>query len=270
MVESDKHILVVEDDPLTRQAMELLLGSAGYSVGCAANGREALDRLGWGRRPWLILLDLQMPLMDGWEFRRRQRQKQSLASIPVILLSAETGLPQHATSLGAAGYFPKPVEFDGLLQALRAMVQDTWTLPNVEDEVQACWHQRSLRSHAEAACVIEEVTTAMAAADYPEQDLFAIHVALKEAIGNAITHGHQGDPGKEVWVRFHVARDFMLAEVEDQGPGFDPQAVPDPVAPENLERPGGRGLLLMRAYTTQCRFNEKGNRVVLRKDRSAE
>jgi CheY-like chemotaxis protein len=124
---SEGHILLVQDDALTREAMALLLGAAGYAIVCAGNGREALARLGEGERPWLILLDLEMPVMDGWEFRRRQRQVPALAAIPVVLVSAAGDLAGHAAALGAAGYFPKPVEFDDLLGALRALAQDRWT-----------------------------------------------------------------------------------------------------------------------------------------------
>jgi CheY-like chemotaxis protein len=90
-------------------------------VACAANGREALDHLGGPDRPCLILLDLSMPVMDGWEFLARQRRSPLLAHIPVILVSAEGDLPRLATSLGVAGYFPKPVEAGGLLRAIRVL-----------------------------------------------------------------------------------------------------------------------------------------------------
>jgi CheY-like chemotaxis protein len=124
---SGGHILLVQDDALTREAMALLLGAAGYAVVGAANGRDALDRLVEGERPWLILLDLEMPVMDGWEFRRRQQQVPALSTIPVVLVSSVGDLAGHAAALGAAGYFPKPVEFDGLLGALRALAQGRWT-----------------------------------------------------------------------------------------------------------------------------------------------
>jgi CheY-like chemotaxis protein len=116
-----KHILVVEDNAAARGALAALLGAAGYAVACAANGREALDRLRGPDRPCLILLDLAMPVMDGWEFRARQRRSPALASIPVVLLSAEGDLPRLAASLGVAGYLPKPVTPDGLLRAVRAL-----------------------------------------------------------------------------------------------------------------------------------------------------
>src|SRR5262249_51928943 len=118
---SDKLILVVEDNAHARDLTRAWLERAGYRVACAADGREGLDLLGRGERPCLILLDLEMPVLDGWEFRARQRESPALASIPVILLSAADGLPRTAACLGVAGYFPKPVEFEGLLRAIRVL-----------------------------------------------------------------------------------------------------------------------------------------------------
>jgi CheY-like chemotaxis protein len=118
---SDGHILVVEDNAAARDTLKALLEGAGYRVACAADGREALERLRQPERPFLILLDLAMPVMDGWEFRARQRQSPPLAPIPVILVSGDDDLPGKAASLGAAVYFPKPVPFEGLLRAVRAL-----------------------------------------------------------------------------------------------------------------------------------------------------
>jgi serine/threonine-protein kinase RsbW len=111
--------------------------------------------------------------------------------------------------------------------------------------------------------VIEEIATALEAAGYSFKETFGVRLALEEALVNAIKHGHKGDPSKEAHLRFHLTRERLIAEIEDQGPGFDPHAVPDPLAPENLERPCGRGLVLMRHYMTWVRFNENGNRVTL-------
>jgi CheY-like chemotaxis protein len=123
-MKSDKHILVVEDDATTRDALKACLQGKGYGVACAANGREALHHLRRAGRPWLILLDLSMPVMDGWAFRRHQRSAAAWASIPVVVLSGESDLPRHAAALGAAAYLPKPVELDGLLDAVRVMARD--------------------------------------------------------------------------------------------------------------------------------------------------
>ena len=109
------------------------------------------------------------------------------------------------------------------------------------------------------AVVIEAVVTVMAERGYPPKDIFGTRLALEEAICNAIKHGHQTDPTKVVEVRYVIRADHFLVAVEDQGPGFDPLQVRDATTPENLERPCGRGLLLMRHYAAWVRHNPEGN-----------
>jgi len=135
------------------------------------------------------------------------------------------------------------------------------------EEGAKAWRRESVYSVADIARVIEVVTGAMTVARYLEGEIFRVRLALEEAIVNAHKHGHAGDWGKPVAVRFHVSADGMAAEVEDQGPGFDPALVPDPLAPENLERPSGRGLLLMRTYLSGVCHNERGNAICLCKHR---
>jgi serine/threonine-protein kinase RsbW len=100
-------------------------------------------------------------------------------------------------------------------------------------------------------------------AGYSERDVFSMRLALEEAIVNAIQHGHQGDASKAVSIRRYINGTQMLFEIEDQGPGFQPEKVPNPLAPENLERPSGRGVFLMRHYMTWVRYNERGNCVTM-------
>jgi CheY-like chemotaxis protein len=121
-MESDVAILVVEDDAVARQSMKTFLEGEGYRVACVANGQEGMDYLTkLAEPPNLILLDLSMPVMDGWQFRKRQRLAPAFASIPVVLLSAESNLAHIAASLGVNGYFLKPVELDGLLEVIRLL-----------------------------------------------------------------------------------------------------------------------------------------------------
>jgi serine/threonine-protein kinase RsbW len=128
----------------------------------------------------------------------------------------------------------------------------------------------TFRSTAEVNRVLENVAAAMVAAGYPPRDVFGVRLALEEAIVNAVKHGNRGDPAKEVLVRYHVGEGRVLAEVKDQGSGFDPSQVHDPLAPANLERPSGRGLLLMRSYLSWVRYNRRGNGVTLCKRRSGQ
>jgi serine/threonine-protein kinase RsbW len=121
------------------------------------------------------------------------------------------------------------------------------------------WHVHCLSTFQEMAVVIEMVVTVLADLGYPDKDLFGARLSLEEAICNAIKHGHRHDPTKIVEVRYCIRSDHFLMEVEDEGPGFDPSHVPDATASKNLERPSGRGLLLMRHYAAWVRHNRAGN-----------
>jgi CheY-like chemotaxis protein len=113
-----KRVLIVEDNEVTRDVMALILESDGFEVSTAANGRSALERLRGGERPCVILLDLMMPVMDGWQFREEQRRDRALADIPVVVCTAAgEGTPKAA--LGAAELLNKPVEANDLLAAVR-------------------------------------------------------------------------------------------------------------------------------------------------------
>jgi serine/threonine-protein kinase RsbW len=122
---------------------------------------------------------------------------------------------------------------------------------------------QSLSCLKEVYPAIETVTLPMADHGYRDRDIFGMRLALEEAIVNGLKHGHKYDPSKRVLVRYRVDPEKVLVEVKDQGPGFDPSQVPDPTTPENLERPNGRGLLLMRSYMTWIRYNEQANVVTL-------
>lgn len=116
-----KRILVVEDDQAVRESLAEVLSDDGFEVTCAANGREALERL-HAAAPALILLDLAMPVMDGWAFRAAQRRDPSVAGIPVVVLSASHGsdIP-GATALGVEAFLPKPIDLQRLLGTLRRL-----------------------------------------------------------------------------------------------------------------------------------------------------
>jgi serine/threonine-protein kinase RsbW len=124
-----------------------------------------------------------------------------------------------------------------------------------------------VRTTAEISAFIGRVLTEMAQAGFGEHDRFGVRLALEEAIINAIKHGNRGDPAKQVQVTYHINSGEIVTEIEDQGSGFNPSQVPNPLAPENLERPGGRGVFLMRHYMTFVQYNERGNRVLLAKTR---
>jgi len=137
-----------------------------------------------------------------------------------------------------------------------------WAIVHCRDQA-IHWQTRTLRTAEEIVPVIEEILANLQSAGYCEKETFAIRLALEEALVNAIKHGHQSDPSKEVQLRYYHTAECLVLEIEDEGPGFKPERVPDPSAPENLERPCGRGLLLMQRYMTWVRYNDAGNRVTM-------
>ena len=94
---------------------------------------------------------------------------------------------------------------------------------------------------------------------YANSALFAIRLALEEAVINAIRHGNKFDPAKSITVSVEADADQTAITVTDEGSGFDPKSVPDPTTDENLEKPCGRGIMLMRAYMDEVEFNARGN-----------
>ena len=115
----------------------------------------------------------------------------------------------------------------------------------------------------------EQILRQLEDLQFGDQDLFGVRLALEEALVNAIKHGNRLDPAKNVRVQWCVDDVRVVIEIEDEGEGFDPGDVPDPTADENLERPCGRGIHLMRAFMTSIEYLDRGNRVVLVKARSA-
>ena len=137
-----------------------------------------------------------------------------------------------------------------------------------------CWtwsNQQRIPSNSGAGKqVLDELLRQLEHHDWHEQEVFGVHVAVEEALVNAIKHGNRYDPDKSVRVVSHVSPQRVRIEIEDEGQGFDPDTVPDPTQDENLELPSGRGLMLMRAFMNRVEFNAVGNRVVMEKERNLD
>lgn len=112
-------VLVVEDDPDVREFMQELLESSGYETMGAANGQEALDQLSKSR-PCAILLDIHMPVMDGYQFRAQQLRDKTLADIPVLCITAAFDPAEVSANTGVP-CLPKPFEFEELMRQVKAM-----------------------------------------------------------------------------------------------------------------------------------------------------
>jgi DNA-binding response OmpR family regulator len=121
MTKHNSHVvLIIEDDADIRFGLAVILEDEGYTVVTAPNGREALKYLREAPEPpCLILLDLMMPDMDGWQFRAEQRRDPAVASVPVVVISAAADLQSRTATLAAAAVMQKPIQIGTLLDLVR-------------------------------------------------------------------------------------------------------------------------------------------------------
>jgi len=130
------------------------------------------------------------------------------------------------------------------------------------------WYSLEIPSVPEETLAVEEaIIEALAQTTLSEPDVFAVRLALDEALANAMKHGNDADPKKKVFIRFRLDDSTITITVRDEGGGFDRSQVPDPTDDANLELPCGRGLLLMRCYMDSVTFNKAGNEVTMTKSR---
>jgi CheY-like chemotaxis protein len=116
----DNKILVVEDDGDIRETLTQCLSLYGFSVDIASNGKEALDLLESNRcDPSLILLDIMMPVMDGWEFRSLQQHHPKLSNIPVVIITADGNAKQKAEKMGVKDGIRKPFDLEDLIEVIQ-------------------------------------------------------------------------------------------------------------------------------------------------------
>ncbi|MDG2221781.1 MAG: response regulator [Rubripirellula sp.] len=294
------HILVVDDSPTQLRQMQLVLEKEGYSVRSAANGMEAMQQIAIDP-PMLVITDLQMPEMNGLELVAAV--KASTPSLPVILTTSQGSEEIAASALhnGASSYVPKrdmaltlpPVvrQVLSLYEATRSVrevskfaVESSITLVIGNDEMLV-------------PKVIERLERPMVELDlFDEGERLQIAMALDEALVNAIVHGNlevsselrQTEDGKpytdliekrktespyenrRVKVHLHASCQEVKFVICDEGPGFDTAALRDPTDPENLERAGGRGLLLINAFMDEVIHNECGNEITMLKRKQVE
>jgi len=130
-------VLVVDDDPDIRETLREVIEAEGFPVVCAANGRAALEALGRGLCPSLVVLDLMMPAMSGWELLAAIRAERSFADLPVAVISAAGG----RTPPGATCFLRKPIDLDTLIELVRdprgRLQRRRDRLPSTADQINA-------------------------------------------------------------------------------------------------------------------------------------
>jgi len=130
----------------------------------------------------------------------------------------------------------------------------------------AVWSRAEVRCLAELCPVLDAVAAALTAASYPAEDVGAVRLALEQAALNSLEHGHGGDPSKAVRLAWRFADAGLLARVEDDGPGFDPTLLPDPLDPVREARRGG--LVLIAASVSAVSYCRRRRRLTLWKSRT--
>jgi CheY-like chemotaxis protein/anti-sigma regulatory factor (Ser/Thr protein kinase) len=302
-------ILIVDDSAVDRRLAGGLLEkrsglaaavSGPMAVHYAAHGREALEAMA-RETPDLVLTDLQMPEMNGLELVEAVKARHP--SVPIILMTAHGSeeIARQALQLGAASYVPKK----NLAQDLVETVEDVLAVAGAQKEKQQllneCWSKteshfvlpNNLGYIAPLIGHIQDNLTRMRLCD--ANGLIRIAVCLREALSNAILHGNlevssqlretddqaycaliterlEQEPYDDRHVHV-VARETSheaVYMIRDEGPGFDPSALPDPTDPANLEKVSGRGMLLIRTFMDEVRHNKAGNEITMvkRRDRS--
>lgn len=292
--------LVVDDAPnVRRRACMVIERELGWRTREAGNGCEALAALA-EEDPSVILTDLQMPDCDGLELVERIRSDHP--SVPVVLITTvgSEKLAMKALQRGAASYVPKSQMSAELAESLERVVS----------AAQATINRRRLLSFltkvelefvfendpALISVLVAQIQDQLAPFRFCDQNgLIRIGVALEEAMLNGMYHGNlevdsqlrqederrfhslievrrQQLPYSTRKLRVHAFLSPTVAEftVSDEGPGFDPASLPDPTDLSNLDTIGGRGLLLIRTFMDEVRFNPKGNGITLIKRRNSE
>lgn len=116
--------------------------------------------------------------------------------------------------------------------------------------------------------VLQNLLGQLESCGWSERDVFGIHLSVEEALVNAIRHGNELSPDKFVRFQCRVSPQFLWIRISDQGKGFDPDNVPDPTDPEQLEIPSGRGIMLMRTFMSKVEYSDGGTTVTMEKQAS--
>ena len=115
--------------------------------------------------------------------------------------------------------------------------------------------------------LLDDILNALMANGWENKLVFGVHLSMEEALVNAVMHGNKFNPAKKVHVRVGLSSNLFRAEIADEGEGFDPNRLPDPTDPDYLDKPNGRGVMLMRNFMTRVEYNPKGNAVFMEKVR---
>ncbi len=291
-------ILVVDNSPEDQeQIARIFAGLDDFRVIPATNSLVALEAIE-AQSPDIVLFDPSDGSDVDGDFLLRLRSKFPFVPTIIVATIGNEQLAIHALKSGAANYVPKYLLDDELLSTVRAVLEvshlQRCRLRMLEQmELFQCEfvlvNDRSLIPPL--VSYLQEHFARMGICD--ESDVTRVGIALDEAFVNALFHGNLGLDStlreidndtyhrlasqrmkehpyceRRIFVSVRMDRHAAEVTVRDQGCGFNPQDLPDPTDPANLERVSGRGVLLMRTFMDQVEFSENGTRVTMRKERS--
>ena len=285
------HILVVDDSPTQLRQIQFLLEREGFVVRSAVDGVQAIASIE-DNMPMLVVTDLQMPEMNGLELVASV--KETIPSLPVILTTSQGSeeIASQALKAGAASYVPKRELNDTLipvLQQVMAVNKAAKAVPKVaKNAIESNITLEVSNDESQIPDIISRLELPMVEHDlFDEGERMQIAMALDEALLNAMIHGNlevsselrQSDDGapyvnmiakrkkeapysdRKVSIKLEASNEQVTFTIRDDGPGFDAAALRDPTDPENIERAGGRGLLLINAFMDEVSHNELGNEI---------
>ncbi|MFN2483909.1 MAG: response regulator [Candidatus Limnocylindria bacterium] len=114
----ERPVLIIDDDHGVRGVLAQILEDEGHAVRTATNGLDALEKLRGALKPCVILLDLMMPVMNGWEFMSQRQEEREIAAIPVVVISADQGARAKAEAIGAVDCLEKPIDLNRLIDTV--------------------------------------------------------------------------------------------------------------------------------------------------------
>jgi CheY-like chemotaxis protein len=290
-------VLIVDDSVVDRKLAGGCLKDSDLEVAFACDGREALELMAEDP-PDLVVTDLQMPEVDGLELV--QQMHTGHRNIPVILMTAHGSeeVVVAALKAGAASYVPKK----NLSQDLEETVQNVLSIASTKRAEQHILESlTSVRMKFELSNDITALRPLILfmqgqirqLGTFDESDIVRISTALQEGLINAIEHGNleldstlrelndnsyqklgderrQQEPyaSRKAHITAELNREGCRWTIQDEGKGFDPQSLPDPRDPANLQRVSGRGLLLIRTFMDDVSFNDTASEITMFRKRS--
>ncbi|MEO8748606.1 MAG: ATP-binding protein [Rhodanobacter sp.] len=244
-------ILLVEDNEMNRDMLSRRLTRRGHSVVTAVDGQAALDQAA-STRPQLVLMDLSLPVIDGWEVTRRLKANALTRSIPVIALSAHAmaGDRQRALAAGCDDFDTKPVDLDRLLAKMEALAGPGGSA-NPPNEYSAAPAIGGIVLHAscmsDLPALMHMIERACRDAGADDDALFSVRLAAEEVFTNILDYGYPDGTGP-ITIHIDPQPGQVRISFADLAARFDPAKVPAPRldAPLQDRAVGGWGWYLVR------------------------